>query len=72
MAEESKHENWGGKRPGQGRPKGSANKKPLSERKSSNLNITLTAEQLAQIRAAAKADSKSISAYVLSKVFAPA
>lgn len=69
MAEETKHENWGGKRPGQGRPKGSTNKKPLSERKSSNLNITLTAEQLAEIKARAKESGMSISAFVLSKIF---
>lgn len=59
----------GGSRVGAGRPKGSANKKPLSERKNSNLNITLTADQLADIRAAAKESGMSISAYVLSKLF---
>lgn len=58
---------WGGKRPEQGRSKGSKNKS--SERKSLNLNITLTEEQLAAIRENAKSEGMTISSYVLKKIF---
>jgi len=66
-AEKEYSPNWGGKRKGQGRPKGSPNKGTELGRKKiyKNITVTVTPEEAELIRRLAAESGKTISRFVV-------
>ena len=67
MAANAEHPTWGGKRAGQGRPKGAANKGTELGRKTLFASTTISGapEEIAAIKALAAQSGKSTSRYII-------
>ena len=70
MAVNELHPNWGGKRTGQGRPKGSPNKGTELGRKTIFASVTISGypEEVEKIKALAKESGKSVSRFIIEKI----
>lgn len=62
--------NWGGKRAGQGRPKGSPNKGTELGRKTIFASVTISGspEEVAKIKELAKESGKSVSRFIIESI----
>ena len=70
MAVNELHPTWGGKRTGQGRPKGSPNKGTELGRKTIFASVTISGypEEVEKIKALAKESGKSVSRFIIEKI----
>lgn len=62
------HPGWGGVREGQGRPKGSKNKRKGTDLKEGRIVIACTEDEMNKIKELAKKSGKSISRFVVEKI----
>ena len=70
MAANEEHPTWGGKRPGQGRPKGSPNKGTELGRKTIFKSVTISGspEEVEELKRLATESGKSVSRFIIETI----